>query len=512
MTGRREQNTETELKLAISPAGAKRVAEHAAFRPPQASEPKSGRIVTTYFDTPNRDLARRGLSLRVRRAGAKRIQTVKTEGDGGAAASRGEWEWTLSGEKPDLGLAAGTPIGKELPPDIDKALEPVVVTDVVRTTRTVKVDGTTIEAALDKGSIEAGDAKEAVHELELELRQGTPGALYRLALELNEATPLSVEVESKAARGYRLTDRSAPPVSKPSDIDLDPDIDGIDGFRAIVANGLGHLTANRAAARAGNAEGIHQTRVAMRRLRSALRLFEPRLETHATAIFQSQLQRMGRVIGEARDWDVFCLEMLPKSLDELDKADWVRSIRKAANARRLAAEAKAARELDAASFTELMLGLSAWIEEGREQRRSLGDKRLEQSLSDIAPGLLDRMDGKAESRARRIGPKSPAEELHPLRKSLKKLRYSVEFLGSLYSPKPVKRFLKPLKKLQQSLGVINDSATAVRFAERLAEEERVDLPVAVARLAHVWEHDAAEARRGLDEQLSAFKGEERFWR
>jgi triphosphatase len=92
------------------------------------------------------------------------------------------------------------------------------------------------------------------------------------------------------------------------------------------------------------------------------------------------------------------------------------------------------------------------------------------------------------------------------------LRYSVEFVGSFYPGKAVKRFLKPLKKLQQSLGVINDSATAVRFAERLAQEGRLDLAMAVARLAHVWERDAAAARRGLDEQWSAFKGEERFWR
>src|SRR5208337_2967109 len=203
------RQTETELKLVLSPAGERRLEELAAFRPPRASPPQSERIVTTYFDTPNRDLSRRGLSLRVRRTGEKRIQAVKADGNAGAVKARGEWEWPIEKEEPDLGLAASTP------PEIDKELGPVVVTDVVRTKRVVQLEGTTIEVALDSGAIEAGDASEPLHELELELREGTPAALYRLALALHAAAPLAVEVESKAARGYRLREGSAPQADKP---------------------------------------------------------------------------------------------------------------------------------------------------------------------------------------------------------------------------------------------------------------------------------------------------------
>ena len=84
--------TETELKLTVSKAGKRRLPDHAAFRPPYASPAKTERLVTTYFDTPNQDLARLGLSLRVRRRGGNRIQTVKSQGKGGGAATvRGEW-------------------------------------------------------------------------------------------------------------------------------------------------------------------------------------------------------------------------------------------------------------------------------------------------------------------------------------------------------------------------------------------------------------------------------------
>src|SRR6266704_3441854 len=108
------RQTETELKLIISRAGERSLAEHAAFKPPRASEPRSERLVTTYFDTPNQSLAERGLTLRVRRAGGRRIQTVKSVGKGGVATSRGEWEWPLSGDEPDLRLAAGTPVADRL--------------------------------------------------------------------------------------------------------------------------------------------------------------------------------------------------------------------------------------------------------------------------------------------------------------------------------------------------------------------------------------------------------------
>jgi inorganic triphosphatase YgiF len=315
----KQQPIETELKLAISPEGERRLEEHPVFRR-RASEPRSERIVTTYFDMPDQDLARRGLSLRVRRAGKKRIQTVKASGKDGALKARGEWEWPLAQEVPDLHLASGTPVAEALASGIDGRLETVAITDVVRTSRVVEHEGATIGAAFDDGAIEAGGASESLHELELELRKGPSGALYRLALALHTATPLSIEVDSKAARGYRLKDRAPAQAERPKSTTLDRKVKAAQGLRDIVGDALGHLLANRAPALAGDMEGIHQVRVAIRRLRSALRLFDPRLEPHTLSLFQDELKRLGRVIGEARDWDVFCDEMVPASFGGAENA------------------------------------------------------------------------------------------------------------------------------------------------------------------------------------------------
>jgi triphosphatase len=125
--------------------------------------------------------------------------------------------------------------------------------------------------------------------------------------------------------------------------------------------------------------------------------------------------------------------------------------------------------------------------------------------------LLDRMADKVEKRGRGIASDSSPKELHPLRKSLKKLRYSVEFLSSSYSRKDVKRFLRPVKDLQKTLGAINDAATAIRLTGDLAEQ-RTELTLAAAALAKNQDQTSAEARQRLMKAWAKFERRERFWR
>src|SRR4051794_9952722 len=133
---------------------------------------------TTYFDTSDEALARSGLSLRVRCTDGRHIQTVKANRSNGAAADRDEFEWPLETDKPDLRLAARTPLAEHLPSG--QALNPVVETDIRRTIHIVRLDDdTVVEAAFDEGMIAAGEAARPVRELELELKQGTPAALFR---------------------------------------------------------------------------------------------------------------------------------------------------------------------------------------------------------------------------------------------------------------------------------------------------------------------------------------------
>ena len=506
MVHREGQASEVELKFALPPDAERRLAELREFRPPVAEAPVATRLVSTYFDTADCDLAKSGFTLRVRRDGEKRIQTVKSRGAAGAASSRGEWEERLESDEPNLERASGTPIADALPPAA--RLLPVAVSDINRTTRLIRFEGAVIEAAFDVGSIEANGEKEPVRELELELKAGSEGALYRLALALHTTAPLRIDADSKAARGYRLRYGGAPKAVEAKDVTLNSDVAGADAFRIIVSNALAHLLANRGPALAGDAEGVHETRIAIRRLRSALRLFRPHLEPNATGLFEAEMRTLGRVVGEARDWDVFLSEVLPEAGKRSAERGLIEILREPAERRAKAAHATAERKLDEPSFTSLVLGLAAWAHEAH----TLGDKRFLRPLADLAPNLLDRLLIKAEKRGRGVHADSPAADLHPLRKSLKKLRYGVEFFAAVYPRKSAKDYVKSLKRVLRAQGAINDAALAARLAEELASPTRLDLAPSVAALSQASEGASIEARRKFRKAWDGLKDETPFWR
>ena len=100
-------------------------------------------------------------------------------------------------------------------------LRPVFATRVRRTVQRLETTDhagrpSLIEAALDVGGIEANGASLPIAEVELELLEGSPEALYALALELDALAPLRLETRSKSARGYALAAGRRPPGTKPS--------------------------------------------------------------------------------------------------------------------------------------------------------------------------------------------------------------------------------------------------------------------------------------------------------
>lgn len=139
-----------------------------------------------------------------------------------------------------------------------------------------------------------------------------------------------------------------------------------------------------------------------------------------------------------------------------------------------------------------------------------GDDALNRPIRKPAHALLDRM---ARRVARGGHPRRrSAEELHALRKALKKLRYSGDYLAAIYPPKPVKQYQKASKRLLKLLGTGTDAAMATRLAGRLCAGARSEVAPAAAALVQWSDKRRDKALRKLPEIWATFAAAPAFWR
>jgi triphosphatase len=484
---------ETELKLYAQPSDLAKLQDAVLGLAAVLRKPRSRRIVTDYYETPDLALAKSGIALRVRQAGRRHIQGVKTRGravDGAAlgagdtasavVATRGEWEWPISGDTLDLRRLNEEPMIKELVPiHALGSLAPLFRTEIERTSVELKPDeGVTIEVSFDDGRIVADGGSAPICEIELELTSPAQpegrAALYRLALELQRAAPVTIGTESKADRGYRLAARQAPRAIKSPAFALAAESSVRDGIRAILRRCIAHIVANQPAALADAAtEGVHQMRVGVRRLRSATRLFEDFVASPEQAWIDGELKWLAGELGQARDWDVFATHTLPAASEAAGRRAELAAIARAAETRRRAAHAVVLRAISSPRYTTLILTLGGWLEADRWCERiepaTAGD--LDDSLAETGRHLLARLGRKVRKAGRGIENAKP-QERHKLRKALKRLRYGSDFLSSLYPRKRVKRQLGRLSDLQDVLGALNDFAVAEGLLSDLAGKRR----------------------------------------
>ena len=492
---------ETELKFALSPEARDRIKCHAeALAAADGASTQTQH--TTYFDTPGRALRKAGFTLRVRQADDGFVQTVKSAGDG--TLHRQECEWPVDSAEPDCRLLAKVPGAPRLD---GEALEPVFHTDVRRTTLSVTpAAGAKVELAFDDGSVTAGDAGEPLSELELELKGGAEDALFRLGLDLLQVAPLALLNESKAERGWRLRDGGQPKARKPHPVTLEPGMAVHEAFARLSAGVLDDLLANQPAALRGDEmEGIHQMRVGIRRLRSLLVLFEGFVEPHAAARFEDELRRLGRVLGEARDWDVFLAESLPAAIETAADLKAVEPLRAAAEERRHAAHQAAKKAVQEPSFTRFVLAFRAW---SGSAEATIPDRVGDRPLEELAPAMLDRVARKVDKRVAAADPDEPTT-LHELRKSAKKLRYAIEYFESLYGGS-AERYSKRCSALQKRLGSFNDLVTLERLADELTVD-RLDLAPALGVVGNRSKAHLARTLERLDKPLARMERAKPFW-
>ena len=512
-------STEIELTLRVSSQSAARLKRHELLSRWRTGKTASRRLLTTYFDTPDFALREHKMALRVRKVGRRHVQTVKAA----APADQGlltriEDERVVPASQPDVQRVAHKKLRRFLSaPEIGERLAPVFVTDFRRAIVPLSFRGSQIEMAIDQGAIETDSGQVPISEVELELKRGIVADVYEVARALSEVVPVAIEPLSKAERGYAMIAGEPPPPCRASALELDPEGTVGAAFRLIGHNCLQQFRANLASVQAAvTPEGVHQLRVSIRRLRSALHAFRKLLPPEERARVVDQVRWVMQACAPARAWDVFveeCLDPLRDHLPEDAPHEAMREFAADVEVMREAAQRRVVELIANPKFTATCLELEAWWESGAAMAM-LG----EAAALPIVPFARDTIRSLARrlrAEAKGMEDRRP-EELHDFRIQAKKLRYAAEFFRSLFRRKATKAYLGALASLQDRLGSINDAITAQNLLDELERERPPAHPDVRARARATisgWASARiAEDLRALPELWGEVAALKPFWR
>jgi triphosphatase len=453
---------EIELKLEAPPEEIARIAALPFLAEAAPASDQTGRLSATYFDTPKHEFRKAGLSVRLRRKGDETVQTIKAEqGARGIVLDRNEWEVPVRGDGLDLKAAAKTALKPFLADGCDE-IRPAFTVESDRLAYEVRRDGVVVEVVLDDVRVSAGEKSRRFGEVEIELKDGEPRRLFDIALDLVEAAPLRLSLETKAERGYELVEEEPPRAVKAQRIKLDPRMTSGEAFRTIARSCLVQIVRNEALIRRTREPlALHQMRVGLRRLRAAASLFRDLLSDEESAAIRAELRWMNHALGPVRDLDVLVRRM--RETPESGRARGHGKVLAAAERRRKEAYEHVLGLLEEVRFRRGMLCAAAWIESGSWLRADPAEQRKarDQPIVERAAAELGRRRKKVLKRARHLAELDP-EARHRVRIEIKKLRYGVEFFGSLFSGGKVagrrRQTLDALESLQEVLGELNDIA------------------------------------------------------
>jgi len=454
---------EIELKLRVAPEDIAVLRNHPHFAG-ALHDPTHETLNSVYFDSDDRFLRDHGLTLRVRHIGDKSVQTIKTANKGSNCFERSQWEQAIEGDQPDLTAVADTALGPILTDDVRNTLKPVFETRIERMAYHLNGNDTAIAMAIDEGQIVATDSSCPVSEIELELKHGNPAELFKIARAISDIVPAQLDVKSKSERGYELIEKTPVAAERACDPELNAGMSAGRAFTLIGRACLRHLIANEPATKARDAEGLHQMRVALRRLRAAISLFSDVVSDDRIDTIKTELRWLAREFGPARDLDTLFIEVLkPLRKQHANEPGFV-SISKMFARKRLKSHRQAQEAVQSARFRALVLDTAEWVEAGpwSMSEDPLMRARREMPIEIYAANQLSQRRKRIRRRGAKIGNLSP-EQLHRLRIQGKKARYAVEFFSSVYQGKKAakrcKKILSSLMQLQNGLGGVNDVMT-----------------------------------------------------
>jgi triphosphatase len=480
-------------------------------------------LETHYFDTPEQRFFKNGITIRVRRANGNYIQTIKAGRGGGGAMDRAEWEQPVNGEKLELETipkAARRKIGTVS----ESELHEMVSVKFHRHKTVIQRSGKNgpdlkVEAALDKGVVQAGEKTQRFAECELELLQGEPEEFYRLIKKFHDACPLRLSRTKKSDRGFALLNNAKVRGTKLPKFNLSRTLSVSQTLSEIFNGCIGNIIDNEAAALDGkDPEGVHQMRVSLRRIRSSLSAFHRSIEPMRVVWLKRELQWLGSSLVPAREWDVFLMETLANVEGYGIDQRAMKALAALAKQRQRAGYKLVRATLKSDRYTKLILRLTGFAATGGWLPEKISaTPPLLSPINEHARSILDHPYRKLIKAGKGLKSQTPAQR-HQARIKLKNLRYTVDLLGSLYSNRNFKLFRKKMARLQSQFGRLNDVAQTSLLIEELMRpspnfpqpNDRAQIGAGIVLGWHAYKlHDLEQA---LFDDWTAFRSIAPPWR
>ena len=346
-------------------------------------------------------------------------------------------------------------------------------------------------------------------ELELELRDGNPEALQSLGKTVSKQCGFPLHTESKFERGLKASRIKPAALIEGEDLVLQKTDRFVDAAYRVLRREFARFQWHEPGTRLGiDPECLHQMRVAARRLRSALRVFEDALPERRVKAIIKGLRWIGNALGSVRDLDVYLMDIekriqsvTPDCRQALDH--YLQHLHEQHDK----ARATLLKALDSRRYARFVERVLRFLETGPPKRAKA--PLANEPATAIAGHMIERQLKKVLRAGRFLKPSSPDAELHSLRIRFKRLRYAAEFFTDLYGG-PVKKLARAAKRFQSLLGDHQDAVVAQEMIREYAGSARGnskairELNFALGQLMILEAQSAHEHRKTFFERWNDF--------
>lgn len=370
---------------------------------------------------------------------------------------------------------------EDMPSLHDVELRDLASGSMTGTLLTLQRDGQSIELQMNAAKLQT-DAQDTAYE-ELVLQGGADSTMLLTALAAELSLDLNLRWTGTApvAAAAAALDVIEPQPMRAGAFEatLSEDMTAAAACAAILRQCLMQFDANmQPVLRDRDTEGVHQMRVALRRLRSALGLFSDMLDRDRLLPLIEDLRWLNNPLGRKRDLDVFLAETLNPLRSLASPPRGLQHLATVLDDRRAAAQEALASALLAPRTAAFRLGFAAFID-----AVTAGSAIVAPEIAAIpAPRFAAELLRRRRKKLRKLGERHEeleTEALHDLRIRAKKLRYAAEFFRPFFGRKQSRQFIAALAELQDSLGALNDASMGTRLIANVLATPDTD-PAAAA--------------------------------